>query len=48
MNNSQPEAMIAVREERIRIGATEVEQKTVVATTPDGSVWPTTLIKYNT
>lgn len=38
MNNNQPEAMIAVREERIRIGATEVEKKTVIAATPDGGV----------
>ena len=44
MNNNQPEAMIAVREERTRIGATEVEKKTVIATTPDGLVWPTTLL----
>ena len=38
--------MIAVREERIRIGATELEQKTVIAASPDGLVCPTTLISY--
>ena len=43
-NNDLPEAMLAVREERIRIGATEVEQKIVVAAAQDGLVWPTTLI----
>lgn len=38
MNDNQPEAMIAVQEERIRIGAAEVAKKTVIATTPDGGV----------
>jgi len=36
MNNNQPEAMIAVQEERIRIGETEVAKKTVIGTTADG------------
>jgi len=38
MNNNQPEAMIAVQEERIRIGETEVAKKTVIGTTADGGV----------
>ena len=31
MNNNQTEAMVAVREERARIGGIEVEKKTVIA-----------------
>lgn len=38
MNNNQLDAMVAVREERTRIGGTEVAKKTVIATTQDGSV----------
>lgn len=36
MNNNQLDAMVAVREERTRIGGTEVTKKTVIATAQDG------------
>lgn len=42
--NNQLEAMIAVQEERARIGGTEVAKKTVIAATDQGLVWLTTLI----
>ena len=38
MNNNQPERFIAVQEERIRIGGTEVSKKSVLATTEYGLV----------
>ena len=36
MNNNQPEAIIAVQEERAVIGENEVAKKTVIARDADG------------
>lgn len=41
MNNNGQQAMIAVKEERARIGGVEVAKKTVIAATEEGLVWLT-------
>ena len=43
-NNNGQQAMIAVQEERARIGGIEVAKKTVIAATEEGLVWLTTFI----
>ena len=44
MNNNDQQAVIAIREERARIGGVEVAKKTVIAATDEGLVWLTTQI----
>jgi len=39
MNNNGQQAMIAVQEQRARIGGIEVAKKTVIAATEEGYVW---------
>ena len=44
MSNNVQQAMIAVQEERARIGGIEVAKKTVIAATEEGLVRLTSLI----
>lgn len=44
MNNNGQQAIIAVQEERARIGGIEVAKKTVIAATEEGLVWLTSFI----
>lgn len=39
MNNNAQQAVIAIQEERARIGGVEVTKKTVIAATDEGLVW---------
>lgn len=43
-NNGGQQAIIAVQEERARIGGIEVAKKTVIAATEEGLVWLTAFI----